>query len=81
VKIHEKSFAGVGRLTPYLIWAADGWSPDEIKARVISILRPYLNNPSVVTNLPVAVLGFEAVFIDRIQGDPWAVSMLTGGPF
>jgi hypothetical protein len=78
VKIHEKSFAGVGRLTPYLVWAAEGWSPDEIKARVISILRPYFNNPSVVTNLPVAVLGFEAVFIDRIQGDPWAVSMLTG---
>jgi hypothetical protein len=78
VKINPKSFANLGRLTPYLEWAEQGLSPSEAKARVIAILQPYLENASVLTSLPIDVLGFEAVFIHHLESDPWAAAAYKG---
>jgi hypothetical protein len=78
VGINSKSYTNIGRLTPYLSWAEQGLSPGETKAQVIAALRPYLENPSVLTNLPIDVLGFEALFIHSLGSDPWAAATFEG---
>ncbi len=78
MRINPKSFATIGRQTPYLAWAEKGSTPGAIKARVIATLQPYYENQLVLSQLPIEVLGFEAVFIDRLDSDPWAAAMFTG---
>ena len=78
MKINPKSFENIGRYTPYLAWAEQGLSPSEVKSRVMAILQKYLENPSVLSDLPIEILGFEAVSIQRLESDPWAAAMYRG---
>ncbi|MGH6680383.1 MAG: hypothetical protein ACREDL_15980, partial [Bradyrhizobium sp.] len=78
MKINPKSFATIGPQTPYLAWAEKGLTPGAIKARVIATLQPHFENPWIVSDLPIEVLGFEAVFIERLSRDPWAAAMFAG---
>jgi hypothetical protein len=78
LKLYEKLIASIRDHSPYLAWAAEGRTPDEIKAQTLEILRPHFLNPSVLTSIPISVLAHEAVTISNIQGDPWASSMLAG---
>jgi hypothetical protein len=77
VKIHDKSFASVGPVSAYLDWARSGVSQTEVKVRLLTTLRPYFENPSVLADLPITVLGFEAGFINEIKSDAWAMSLLA----
>ena len=78
MKLNPKSFENVGRSTPYLAWAAEGLRPSEVKARAIAILQPHLENPSVLDDLPIDVLGFEAVSVYRFAQNPWSLEMYKG---
>jgi hypothetical protein len=78
VKIHEKLLASIRQQSPYLAWAQQGLTPDEVKARILAILQPHFQNPSVLTEVPIEALGHEAVAIGHIQADPWSASMLAG---
>jgi hypothetical protein len=78
MKVHEKLFADVRRRSPYLVWAEQGRTPDEIKAEILATLRPHLQNPHVLTDFPLPILAHEAVTIRNIHLDPWASSMFSG---
>lgn len=78
MKVNSKSFATIGRQTPYLAWAESGLAPSAIKDRVIATLQPYFENPSALSDLPIEVLGFEAVSIHRLSSDAWATATLGG---
>ncbi|HTU46682.1 MAG TPA: hypothetical protein VMF91_16570 [Bryobacteraceae bacterium] len=78
MRINPKSFATIGRQTPYLAWAEKGLTPGAIKARVIATLQPHFENSSVLSDLSIEVLSFEAVLIDRLSSDPWAAAMFAG---
>ena len=78
MKVHEKLIASIRAHSPYLSWAAEGRTPDEVKAETLAILRPHFQNPSVLTDVPISILAHEAVSISNIQVDAWASSMLAG---
>jgi hypothetical protein len=78
VKIHEKLLASIRQQSPYLAWAQQGLTPDEVKVRILAILQPHFQNPSVLTEVSIETLGNEAVAIGKIQADPWSASMLAG---
>lgn len=76
--VHQKLIAGMRLHSPYLGWAQDGASPEEIKDEILRILRPHFLNPSVLANFPISILAHEAVTLRNIQSDPWASSMFAG---
>lgn len=78
MKVHEKLIASIRNHSPYFAWAAEGRSPDEVKAETLATLRPHFQNPSVLTDVPISVLAHEAVTIGNIQADAWAASMFAG---
>lgn len=78
MNVQEKLIASIRNHTPYLNWTREGKTPDEIKDQIIAILRPYFQNPSVLSDFPISVLAHEAVTIGNIQGDPWAALGLRG---
>jgi hypothetical protein len=78
MNIQEKLISSIRHHSPYIKWAESGLTPHDVKARILAILQPYFDNPSVLTDLPIEVLAHEAVSVGNISGDPWARSMLVG---
>jgi hypothetical protein len=76
--VHHKLIADIRLHSPYLTWAQNGASPDEIKDEILRTLRPHFLNPSVLANFPISILAHEAVTLRNIQNDPWASSMFVG---
>jgi hypothetical protein len=56
--------------------AESGATPAEMKALVLRILSPYFSHPDILERFGLAVLVPNAVMLSRLQGDPWAESML-----
>lgn len=78
MKVHEKLIASIRSNSPYLAWAAEGRTPAEVKTEILKVLGPHFQNPSILTDVPIGVLAHEAVTINNIQRDPWAMSMFAG---
>jgi hypothetical protein len=75
--VHQKLVASIRLHSPYLAWAKEGLTPDEIKREILAALQPHFRNPSVLTDVPISILAHEAVTLRKIQSDPWASSMFT----
>ena len=78
MKTYGKLVASIGRHSPYLEWAREGKTPDEIKQQVLAVLEPHFEHPERLAGIPVSVLAHEAVTINRIQRDRWASVMFAG---
>lgn len=74
---YGKLISSVRLHAPYLAWAKEGRSPEDIKKEVFSVLHPHFENPSVLNNIPIAYLAHEAVTIGKIQEDAWASGVFT----
>lgn len=66
---------GLKRNSAYLGWAAEGRSPENIKAHAMEVLADCLSDPEAVERIPLPALAHEAVSVESLRGDPWASDM------
>ena len=66
---------GLRRHSAYLDWAEDGRSPEDIKAHAEGVLVGYLSGPETLGSIPLPALAHEAVSVELLQDDPWALAM------
>lgn len=66
---------GLKRGSAYLDWAAEGRSPEEVKAHAMAVLAACLSNPNAVGDIPLSALAHEAVSVESIRTNPWASDM------
>jgi len=78
MEAYEKLISSIDKYTPYLEWARQGLTPEQVKAHLFALLKPFFRYPERLETAPLSALAYEAIMVSRITASSWASEMFAG---
>lgn len=62
------------RVNPFVLMVEAGMTPQQIKASIVDVLKPYFSNLEQLEQLAVDLLAPQAINLVRLEENPWALN-------